>query len=309
MSTEHKTGTQHIAVMLHEVLEYLNAQAGGSFLDCTLGGAGHTQAILNANPQNKVLALDRDQRAIERAREFLKNQAERVEFSHLPFSQLLQVCASRQFDGVLADLGISTDQLRESRGFSFCDESSLDMRMDESQVYSADTLVNQSSEQELYAILKRGGVGREANAVVRAILKARPIKNTKELANIVIGAARGLSTKTKINPATVVFQAIRIAVNGELDEIEGLLNAVPQIAKAGMRFAVITFHSLEDKLVTRRMRDWEGGSTAPAWWPQARAVGKSLGRMVERKAITAGEEEIEANPSSRSARLRVFEFS
>ena len=306
-----RAGTQHISVMVNEVKEYLNAATAGLYLDCTLGGGGHSMAILQANPESRVIAIDRDERALARAADLFAPFGDRIRMQHAAFSDLRRVCGEERFDGILADLGISTDQLWENRGFSFNDECALDMRMDEKQPVTADSIVNCSSERELYAILKRGGTGREAGAVTKAIVRARPVKNTRELAEIVNRAARGLSAKKKINPATVAFQAIRMAVNGELEEIESLLSQVPLLSRKGGRLAVITFHSIEDKLVTRTMRDWEGGSTAPAWWPESgrEAARRTLGKMVEKKAISPGEAEIEANPSARSARLRVFEFN
>ncbi len=304
--------TLHIPVMLTEVLEALRADAGGDFLDCTLGGGGHTEGLLAANPTNFVVAIDRDQRAIDRARRRLSGESKRIELIQAAFSDLRDMCSGKQFDGILADLGLSTDQLSEERGFSFNDDSPLDMRMDESQPVTADSIVNGSTERELFAILKRGGVGREARAVAKAIVDNRPVRTTRELARVICKAAQPYTGKKKINPATVPFQAIRIAVNGEFEEIETLLKAAPALMKKGGRLAVITFHSLEDKAVAHTMRAWEADSTAPAWWPRSklakRGIEQPLGRMVSKKAIQPSEDEIKRNPASRSARLRVFEF-
>jgi len=307
MSTE----TVHIPVLVREVVELLEAGRGGDFLDCTLGGAGHTRAILAASPEARVWALDRDRRAIERARRALGDELGRVTVTQGRFSEAGSVYADRRFDGVLADLGLSTDQLREGRGFAFSEDAPLDMRMNEADTLTAHDLVNTSTEQELFVLLRKGGVGNEARAVARAIVRERPIETTRALAAIVVRvvpSSRGRSGEKKSHPATVVFQALRIAVNDEFGEIERLLAAVPALVKPGARTAIITFHSLEDKLVTETMRRWEGGGEYSAQWPGAYRP-EPLGRLVTRKPVVAGGDEVARNPSSRSARLRVFRFT
>ena len=299
--------TCHIPVLEREVIEALGADKGGRFLDCTLGGGGHTQAILNVNRENQVVACDRDARAIERAKLRLSKEQARITFHHAAFSELGAVLPQESFNGMLADLGLSTDQIKESRGFSYGDETPLDMRMDEEQTGSAYQVVNEYSESELHRALKRGGVGAEAKSVVRAILDHRPIQTTAALAALIRGVYARRPFDKKIDPATVVFQAIRIEVNNEFGQIEELLAFAPTHVKSGGRLAVITFHSLEDKLVTRTMRDWEARGSEPLHWP-GRKDEKRLGRVLTRKPTLAGDEEIAANPSARSARLRVFEF-
>jgi len=299
--------TVHIPVLRQEVIEALRASEGGAFLDCTLGGGGHSMEILKANPKNTVVALDRDARAVIRANRRLEEFEGRIRIMHGTFSQLRDVLLGEKFDGILADLGISTDQLKENRGFSFNDNVDLDMRMDESQELSAFQIVNKTSERELLRILKRGGVGNEANAVVRAIIKARPINKTAELSSV-INAAIGSRGKKKINPSTVVFQAIRIAVNGEYDEIDALMQVAPNLIRPGGRLAVISFHSQEDKLVAGKMREWEAQGKYPALWRGPR-IDESLGKHISRKAIVPSNNEVETNSSSRSARMRVFQFS
>lgn len=298
--------TVHIPVLEREVCEYLQAERGGRFIDCTLGGGGHTIAILKSNPANTVVAVDRDLRALDRARERLKSFGDRVKLVHGRFSKVTEVVSNETFDGMLVDLGISTDQLKENRGFSFGDSAELDMRMDESESISARDIVNNTSERELFLILKKGGVGSEAKTVAHAIVQARPITETRELARVINTSIAGQSRKKQTNPSTVVFQAIRIAVNGELQEIEELMAAAPTLVRGGGRLAMITFHSLEDQLVTSTMRSWEQAGDFPASWRGPR--GRSLGKMVERKAVAPSEEETTRNASSRSARLRVFEF-
>lgn len=298
--------TVHIPVLLGEVIESLRAVRGGNFIDCTLGGGGHTEALLKANPENRVVAFDRDKRAIERAGTRLEQYGDRVKLIHASFSQAAHLVGELKFDGILADLGLSTDQLKEQRGFSFNDESAIDMRMNEEDERSGSYFVNEAPERELYAVLKRGGVGAEARKVVAAIIKARPIATASELAQVVRRAAG--FTPGASNPATVIFQAIRIAVNREMEEIEGLLDGIPQLVASKARVAIISFHSLEDREVASKLRQWQQGDTTPPHWPGARQGDPRMGSLLSKKAITPSEEEIARNPASRSARMRVFEF-
>lgn len=300
--------TRHIPVMFDQVLAFLRASEGGRFLDCTLGGAGHTEGILKAHPQNRVVAADRDMRAIERATQRLAPFGDRVELKHLSFEELAAGLAGERFTGMLADLGISTDQLFEQRGFSFKDETPLDMRMDEAQPVTARELVNELSERDLYVLLREGGVGPEAKQVAQAIVRARPIEKTRELSEVVVATLRGQYRDKQVHPATVVFQALRMRVNRERPQIEALLKSAPTLVQSGGRFVVITFHSIEDKLVTQQMRAWQQGGEFSALMPGSRPA-RALGRMVERKAVLPDEAEIGVNPSARSARLRIFEFA
>lgn len=300
------TETVHFPVMCHEVVQLLKAEAGGAFIDCTLGGAGHSEALLKANARNKVVSIDRDTRAIDRARIRLASYESRVELHWGNFGSVVEIAQERVFDGMVVDLGISTDQLRENRGFSFHDSAPLDMRMNEQQEFSAHDVVNSYSEKELLLVLKRGGVGKEAFSVARGIVAARPIKTTGDLSSAINRAAAGITSKKSINPSTVVFQAIRIEVNREFDEIEKMLDAAPAVVRTGGRLAVITFHSLEDRLVTHRMREWQQGDSAPASWRGPRIPSK--GKLISTKPVVPGDEEVAKNPPSRSARLRVFEF-
>ena len=300
------TETCHIAVMEKEVLEHLQAGTGGSFLDCTLGGGGHTRAILDANSTNQVVAIDRDKRAIERTGAALAAYSDRLQISHADFSGVPALLQGRRFKGVLADLGLSSDQLSESRGFSFDDASPLDMRMDESQELTASDLVNEMGEGELCQLLREGGAAKEARYAARAIVRARPIGSARDLAGILRTALKGRLPQRDIHPATVVFQALRIAVNNEFEQIKNLLDTLPQTVEEGGRAVLICFHSLEDELVTGRMRQW-AGSEFSAQWPGSQGS-RPLGRMLTRKAATASDEERELNPRARSARLRVFEF-
>ncbi|MCO6430906.1 MAG: 16S rRNA (cytosine(1402)-N(4))-methyltransferase RsmH [Deltaproteobacteria bacterium] len=297
----------HISVLKEEVVELLRAAHGGRFLDCTLGGGGHVQALLNANSTVSVVAADRDARAIIRANRRFENSAERCRIMHSTFSELKDALKGEKFDGILADLGLSTDQLKESRGFSFSDKTPLDMRMDESQEMSASHVVNKTTQRELVTVLRKGGVGKEAVPIAAAIIKARPIKSTDKLSETVSHALKGRYREKKGNPATVVFQAIRIAVNREFEELEALLDTVPKLIKPKGRLAVISFHSLEDKVVAHKMRQWQSQGRYPALWRGPRKE-KPLGKMITKKAVVPQADELRENPAARSARLRVFEF-
>lgn len=306
--TESNGGAVHIPVLLAEVLEVLGAKRGGMYLDCTFGGGGHTRALLDAHPDTWVVALDRDARAIERGRGWAEKYGDRLELVHTPYSDVLQQVSFRGFDGVLADLGMSTDQLREERGFSFADQSALDMRMDETTGMSAQEFLNTASERDIYIALARGGVGSTARQLARVFVAKRPFVSAQELAEVVRGSQLGKRSVSRVHPATVVFQALRMHVNKELEEIEALLDAVPVIVKKGGKLAIITFHSVEDKLVANTMRGWESAGTYPASWRGPRDE-KRIGAVSPKKPIVPSDEEVSCNAASRSARLRVFEFS
>ena len=300
--------TKHVPVLLREVLDYLGQENYSDYLDCTLGGGGHSEAILGQRESIKVTALDRDSDAIERTRERLSTFKEKVNILNLPFSKVGEEFEENSFDAVLADLGMSTDQLYSGRGFSFQDEEALDMRMDSSEELTASEIVNNWDESQITRALSKGGVGNTAKRFAKAIVKSRPIESSKQLASVISQATPAKLAATKSShPATVVFQALRIAVNNELAEIEALLDALPKVVRPGGRAAIICFHSLEDKFVAKRMRSWEG-EKGPANWPGA-SERPGIGKLLTRKAVTPSESEVAANPASRSALLRVFEFS
>lgn len=294
---------KHVPVLLNEVVEGLRAFQGGDYLDCTLGGCGHAAAILEAHFSNTVVGCDRDMRAVLRGKERFKDEP-RAEVRQADFGKLLsEFSGRRKFDGILADLGLSSFQLGEQRGFSFQDDL-LDMRMDEESGVSATTVVNEYNLQELLMVLKRGGMRQDAKRVANAIVRARPILSAKQLAQVV---SEVLFDERNRHPATVVFQAIRIEVNDELGQISKLLEAVPQLANPGCRFAAISFHSLEDMSVTKQLRRWSSGSTTPAYMRTAPEE-QSLGSLITKKAIVPSASEVALNPAARSARLRIFEF-
>ncbi len=309
--------TRHVPVLVREVLEGLGVERGGLFLDCTLGGGGHSSAILGAHPESTIVAVDRDMRALGRARTRFQGE-ERIVIHHGRFGDVARIVGvsgdgvvgvaaegQQRFDGVLADLGMSTDQLTEGRGFSFRDALSLDMRMDEGEGLTAASLLNSSSMAELMRVLRLGGVGREVSRIANEILRSRPIESGQMLADLVARVVP--RTQGGSHPATVVFQALRIAVNREWEEIDSLLQAVPRMMKPGGRLAIICFHSLEDQRVTRQLRQWAAGDTAPASRTDMRRE-RPIGRLLTKHAVEPRPEEVQANSASRSARLRVFEF-
>ena len=296
--------------MKEEVINYLKAKEGGVFLDCTLGGAGHTKAILDANKNNIVYAIDRDINAIERAKDFLKDYKDRVFLYNTEFSNAnSSIFNGIKFDGILADLGLSQDELKENRGFSFNDESFLDMRMNQESVLTASNIVNEFESKELYKILKIGGVGKEAGSIVNAILKNRPINSAKELSQIIKSATLKFYKGKKLNPSALTFQAIRIAVNDEFGEIKKLLENVPSLAKPQARLVVICFHSLEDKIVTSTLRSFQKGENDKISLMVAKDEVKGIGKLITKKALVPTQEEIQENFASRSSLMRVFEFN
>ncbi|MEY4669286.1 MAG: hypothetical protein RL518_1985 [Pseudomonadota bacterium] len=297
----------HVPIMVDEVIDALQATKGGMFLDCTFGSGGHTKAILESSPDAWVVAMDRDSRAIQRGSGLAAQYGERLELVHAPFAELERAVSFKGFDGILADLGMSTDQLKEGRGFSFVDEGSLDMRMDESSGMSAQDFVNTAQERDIYVALAEGGVGQNARVLAKILVEERPFESARHLADVIKHSHLGKRSESKVHPATVVFQALRMKVNDEIGQLEHFLQAVPKVSKKGTRFAVITFHSIEDKIVTNRMRSWESAGSYPASWRGARTEVR-VGHVVHRKPIVPSDEEIERNPASRSARLRVMEF-
>ena len=286
----------HPPVLLKESLELLKAEEGGTFVDATLGGGGHTEAILKANPNNRVIAIDRDEEAIERALKRLEPYGDRLSVYHANFSALDKVLESEgveEVDGVLFDLGVSHFHLRGERGFTVWHEQPLDMRMDRSQKLTAKEVVNSLSEKELAEIIFKYGEEKFARKIAREIVRRRkrkPIETTAELAKIVEEVIpKKLWAGKKKHPAIKTFQAIRIFVNKEFEEIEEGIPKAARFLKRGGRLAVITFHSLEDRLVKNLLRSLEGF------------------RAVTKKPVEPTPEEVSANPAARSAKLRVVE--
>ncbi|MBN1876869.1 MAG: 16S rRNA (cytosine(1402)-N(4))-methyltransferase RsmH [Anaerolineae bacterium] len=321
---------RHIPVLLAEVLAGLNVQTGGRYLDATIGGAGHAQAILDASaPTGQLLGLDRDPDAASRAAARLACFGARAQVIHASYVQLAQwLDGAPWVDGVLFDLGFSSWQVDDpERGFSFREDGPLDMRFDpSSDVPTAAELVNQYPMEELVSIIRQYGEEPQARRIVQAIVTARPICSTKHLADVVASVVhyaprhsrmarhRGTSTgagerhsRMAHHPATRTFQALRIAVNHELESLETALPQAVAVLRPGGRLAVITFHSLEDRLVKSFFRQAERGCICPPESPVCVCGRKPSLRAITRKPIVPSKAEVEANPRSRSAKLRVAE--
>lgn len=290
-----KQKDSHKPVLLEEVLDCLAPHAGESYLDLTAGYGGHARKVIEATgaPEKAVL-VDRDVNAVRalEGEDFAKQGARIV---HGEFLSTLKGLAgeSRRFDLILADLGVSSPHLEQGeRGFSFRQSGPLDMRMDERQSLSARQIVNEYDEEELARILKEYGEEPKAHTIARAIIERRPIENTSQLAEIIGNAAGWRAKHAKTHPATRGFQAIRIAVNDELNQLQEALPLILEVLAPGGRLAIISFHSLEDRLVKRYLAEHSGDRYDAEL------------RLLTKKPITASREEIVSNPRARSAKLR-----
>ncbi len=307
-------GFSHIPVMLDECLEGLDIKPDGIYVDGTAGGAGHSSAIAaRLNEKGRLIALDRDPDAVAAASERLAvfKNAQVVHSNYSQMREVLDELGIDKVDGVLMDLGVSSYQLdEESRGFSYHADAPLDMRMSKEGMSAAD-VVNTYSEQQLAKIIFEYGEEKFSRRIAANIVRARevsPILTTLQLADIIRESVPQKARREK-NPCKKTFQAIRIAVNGELDHLsEGLDEAFFSL-KAGGRLAVITFHSLEDRLVKQRFAGWCRGCICPPDFPQCVCGRKPQGILINRKPIEANDEELERNNRSRSAKLRVIERS
>jgi 16S rRNA (cytosine1402-N4)-methyltransferase len=306
-------GGYHVPVLPEQVLSALRPHAGGSYIDMTVGGAGHASLVLEA-ADCRLLALDRDPEAVARATRRLAPFGTRATVLHAPFDQVPRVAAEHGFaaaDGILMDLGVSSRQLDSAeRGFSFRADAPLDMRMDPTTGATAADLVNTLDDAELARLFFEYGEERHARRIARAIVAARataPIATTLQLAGLVEGSVPRGKGPRRIHPATRVFQALRIAVNDELGMLARALPGAFGLLAPGGRLAVISFHSLEDRMVKRAMRDWCTGCVCPPSFPECRCGRAPLARPVTRGAATASEAETGANPRARSARLRAVE--
>ncbi|MDE0793787.1 MAG: 16S rRNA (cytosine(1402)-N(4))-methyltransferase RsmH [SAR324 cluster bacterium] len=307
---------EHISVLADQVVDFA-PQASQSILDCTLGGGGHSKRLLEKFPAAILYGIDRDAKALIAATESLKNYKEQIRLKQASFSELsecLEYWGKPRFDYILADIGLSSEQLaRPERGFSFMNEGPLDMRMDpDRQHLTAADLVNTSSEHELLKILRDYGEERFARKIVSTILVERenkPFETTKELADMVSSVIPRRFQKPGFNPATLTFQALRIAVNDELNELGILLKEAPSRLKPDGRLAIISFHSLEDRMVKHQFRKWENPCVCPTDLPYCICGEKPLGRVITRRPVNATAKETAENPRSRSAHLRVFSSS
>ena len=307
-----KAENLHRSVLLEEALEMLNASKGGVFVDATLGMGGHTEAILQANAKNEVIAFDQDADAVTLAKERLEPFADRVRIFHSNFSELPNVLASvdiKGVDGVMADLGVSSLQLDDAeRGFSFRFEAPLDMRMDAtSGLPTAADLLATLTQEEIANIIYRFGEERFSRRIARRIVEKReagtPVRTTGELVELVERSVRR-SPKDKIHPATRTFQALRIAVNREMEVLESFVVEAIESLKTEGRLAVITFHSLEDRIVKQAFQRMSGRCQCPPKIPRCVCGAKRVVEILTRKPIVPSPEETAANPRSRSAKLR-----
>ncbi len=304
----------HISVMPAEVMDYLDCRHAGIYVDATLGGAGHAQAILHRiGAQGRLIGIDQDPDAIACARQSLLPFASQVNLVHDNFVHLPQILAGMGLigvDGILVDLGISLHHLRGSgRGFSFQNDEPLDMRMNPETGIRAEQLINQASEAQLADILYRYGEERFSRRIARHIIKHRqqePIVTSAQLARI-INEAIPKSRTTKIHPATRTFQALRIAVNQELQRLETFMESVATLLNPGGRLCVLAFHSLEDRIVKQRLRALERGCICPPDFPHCTCHRQPLIKILTRKAVRPTASEIQANPMARSTRLRACE--
>lgn len=304
---------RHIPVLLKEVVKLLHCRPGGVYVDCTLGEGGHAEAILEQlGKEGRLIGIDRDGEAIKVAEQRLKKYGSSCSLVRDNFKNLTRILKNfniREVDGIFFDLGVSSLQLDSpERGFSFRFDTPLDMRLDRRTSLTAFHLVNNLSQEELKGIFKDYGEERWAGRIAKLIVarrKCEPIKTTGQLVRIVeeaIPRQRG-----RIHPATRTFQALRIAVNGELESLrEGLKKGI-KVLRSGGRMGVISYHSLDDRIVKGTFQGWFKSCQCPPRWPVCRCGGKKVVIMVTKGAVRPSEEEILANPRSRSARLRVVE--
>ena len=296
----------HVPVLLKEAIDFLAVRRGGTYIDATVGLGGHSLEIAKRlGAAGRLIGFDKDPKALEIAKNVVGSRSSvlgqesdwpSVELRHGSFADLTddRRPTTEQVDGILADLGVSSLQFSDpTRGFSFQAEGPLDMRMNPTSEPTAEQVVNQFDERELADLIYEFGEERRSRRIARAIVRSRPIRTTAELAAVVSVAARPMNqAERKIHPATRTFQALRIFVNRELDDLWKLLEAAPQLLKSGGRLVVISFHSLEDRIVKDAMRE---GAKAGQY------------RLLTKKPVTASEDEIDRNPRSRSAKLRAAE--
>ncbi len=302
--------TSHRPVMVAEVLQALAVRPGGRYLDCTVGGGGHAEAILAAAPDVQLLGIDIDPQAIEAAGERLASFGPAVRLAQANFQDLATVCDRHRFlplEGVLFDLGMSSLQLADARrGFSFQEEGPLDMRFGLGSL-TAERIVNHWPQEEIAAILWRYGQERYSRRIARAIVRERPIRTTTALASIVARAVGPGGARQRLHPATRTFQALRIAVNDELDALAKALEQVPHLLAPGGRLVVISFHSLEDRIAKQFLEREARDCICPPGTPRCLCGHRATLRPLFRGARRPDPQEVADNPRSRSARLRAAE--
>lgn len=302
----------HTPVLLSQALDGLALCPNATCIDATVGGGGHAMAILEATaPQGKLLGLDADPEAIGRVQERLAPFGERVTLAQANFREIAAIAKANDFttvDGVLLDLGVSSYQLTGAeRGFSFLAAGPLDMRMDPRISLTAEEIVNTWPQERLADVIYRYGEEPHSRRIARAIIAARPLQTTIELADVIARATGGHREHRRIHPATKSFQALRIAVNDELGALEAALPQIVSLLAQGKRMAVITFHSLEDRIVKQFMQQEARDCLCPPTLPMCRCEHRATLRIVTRKPIQPDAAEVATNSRSRSAKLRVAE--
>lgn len=308
------TEFHHVSVLLEECIEGLNIRPDGIYVDGTLGGAGHSFRIASRLTTGRLIGIDRDPVALAAAQKRLAPVADRVTLVHSNFCRIdavLEELGIEQVDGILLDLGVSSPQLDDGeRGFSYMADAPLDMRMDGGDAVTAQTIVNTWSYEELRRILFDYGEERYAPQIAAAICRRReekPIETTLELVDVIRSAMPAAALREKQHPAKRSFQAIRIAVNDELGAVRQVMDAaIPKLAPGG-RLAIITFHSLEDRIVKNGMADAARGCTCPPNFPVCVCGKKPQVRLVNKKPIVSAQKELDINPRARSAKLRICE--
>jgi len=303
---------KHKPVLFTETIEALNIRPAGTYIDGTAGGGGHSEGIVQKLTTGKLLSIDRDPDAIEavtkRLKKYPQSRILRGNFSDI--KELSECAGFTKVDGILLDIGVSSYQLdNPERGFSYHNDAPLDMRMSREGVTAAD-MVNSYSQRQLSHIIFQYGEDRNANKIAGAIVRERelaPIETTLQLAEIVKKAVPAAVRRSEGHPARKTFQALRIAVNGELDKLQEGLEKSFDLLSSGGRLAVITFHSLEDRIVKQQMKSWCEGCTCPKDFPVCVCGRTPEGKLVFKKGRAPSEQEIEENARARSARLRVFE--
>ncbi len=311
MMTKQQPTYGHVPIMVEEILALL-APRPGRFIDATLGAGGHAEALLQANSLVELLGIDRDEQALKLAERRLQPYSRRVRLLHGTFADLEQLAAEvgwREVDGILLDIGLSSMQIdNPARGFSYRQDGPLDMRMDRRSPITASTIINSADETELARIFYEYGEERRSRQLAKAIVNRRaqtPYERTGELAET-IRASLGQSRRS-LPPEARIFQALRIAVNGELEQLESALAQAHDLLGEGGRLAVITFHSLEDRIVKQRFRHWAADCICPPGLPICVCGKKSTVRELTRKPTTASEAEIARNRRAASAKLRACE--
>jgi 16S rRNA (cytosine1402-N4)-methyltransferase len=296
----HGGEVRHVSVLLQEATNFLAIRRGGSYIDATVGLGGHSLEIAKRlGPQGRLIGFDKDPHALAMARKRLAEmpgETPAITLLHSSYAEIANRVPPASVDGVLADLGVSSLQFEEAaRGFSFQAEGPLDMRMDPHEERTADQVVNRMREEDLANVIYEFGQERRSRRIARAIVRARPITSTAHLAQVVSAALRSMkkgAERMRLHPATKTFQGIRIFVNRELEDLQSMLMSAHQVLKPGGRLVVISFHSLEDRLVKDAIRD---------------GAKQGIYRVLTKKPVEAGEEEIKRNPRSRSAKLRAAE--